>query len=324
MNITPVPPWSRAHGEPIFPGVIRQESHDFRVTEHLGWEPDGTGEHDYLWVEKIGANTEWIARQLASYAGVPPKDVGYSGLKDRHAITRQWFSVPRWHSPNWDKFALEGVSVLKVARHARKLRRGAHKKNSFIITLRCNASVDHSLAAERLAVIADCGVPNYFGEQRFGRNGSNLPLVESWAAGKRLPRHKRGLAISVARAYLFNEELSTRVINNTWDELLVGDIANLDGSGSVFDVPALTDELRLRCEQMDIHPAGRLAGEGLNRGPQNWQEAFKRARVEPAPRSYRLRIEELSHDVIDQGIVMHFTLVRGAYATSVLRELCHW
>ena len=324
MSTSPLPRWSRAHGEPIFSGAIRQENPDFQVIEQLGWEPEGDGEHDYLWLEKIGANTEWVARQLAAYAGVPTKDVGYSGLKDRHAITYQWFSVPRWHAPQWDSVDIEGVRLLRVERHLRKLRRGAHKQNAFVITLRSHEAIDHALVADRLAVIADCGVPNYFGEQRFGRNGSNFQLVESWATGKRLPRHKRGLAISVARAYLFNEILSARATENTWDTLIAGDLANLDGSGSVFDVPELTEELRSRCEHMDIHPAGLLAGEGLDLGPQNWQQAFKNARVEPAPRSYRLRVEDLSHEFIDGGVVLRFTLARGAYATSVLRELCHW
>ena len=95
-----LPVWARAHGSPLFAATIRTTASDFEVTEELGFELDGAGEHDYLYVEKTGTNTEWLSRQLAKFAAVPAKDVGYSGLKDRHAVTRQWFSVPRWHAPD--------------------------------------------------------------------------------------------------------------------------------------------------------------------------------------------------------------------------------
>ena len=116
--------------------IIRSEPGDFQVTEELGWQTSGDGEHDYLWIEKTGANTEWVARQLARFADVPARDVGYAGLKDRHAVTRQWFSVPRWNSPDWKSFELEGVTVLDEQWHRKKLRRGAHSANVFRIVAR--------------------------------------------------------------------------------------------------------------------------------------------------------------------------------------------
>ena len=120
----------------MFAAVIRSSPADFDVTEALDFDFSGDGEHDVLYVEKTGANTEWVSRQLATHADVPAKDVGYCGLKDRHAITRQWFSVPRWNAPDWNTLTIEGVSLLDVKRHSRKLRRGAHKANHFRIVFR--------------------------------------------------------------------------------------------------------------------------------------------------------------------------------------------
>jgi tRNA pseudouridine13 synthase len=131
-----LPDWSRAYGAPLFDATIRSTPADFDVTEELGYEFDGEGEHDYLYVEKTGANTEWLSRQLAQFADLPARDVGYSGLKDRNAVTRQWFSVPRWNSPDWAAVDIEGAKLLDVQRHSKKLRRGAHKANHFRIVLR--------------------------------------------------------------------------------------------------------------------------------------------------------------------------------------------
>lgn len=317
-----LPDWARAHGAPLFASAIRSTPADFQVTEELGYEFTGDGEHDFLWVEKTSANTEWVSRQLARFAEVPAKDVGYAGLKDRHAVTRQWFSVPRWHSPDWSLVEIEGVSVLDVQRHNKKLRRGAHKANRFVIVLRGDGlSVLAVAVRERVKLIRNNGVPNYFGEQRFGRDGNNLGLANAWAAGKRLPRNKRSIAISTIRSFVFNENLSFRVENGTWNTLLPGDKANLDGTGSVFDVEQVDDELNRRCGEMDIHPAGELIGDGSACDSEEWLAALEKARVEPGARSLRLKVSDFEADVSDDSIELSFTLGRGAFATSVLREL---
>jgi tRNA pseudouridine13 synthase len=319
----PLPDWARAHGPALFSATIRSRPEDFEVTENLGWELSGEGEHDYLWIEKTGANTEWVARQLARHADVPARDVGYAGLKDRHAVTRQWFSVPRWHAPDWSALEAEGVQVLDVARHHKKLRRGAHRGNRFRIVLRGDDLGRHADAlARRFAAIREQGVPNYFGEQRFGRDGANRELADAWAAGKRLPRHQRSLAISTLRSFLFNEALDGRVRDGTWNRLVPGDKANLDGTGSVFDVDEVDEELERRCEAMDVHPAGTLAGEGSGSGPQAWREALDKARVEPGTRSLRLRVTDADCTVEDDAVIVSFTLPRGAFATAVIREIC--
>lgn len=314
----------RAHGGPLCRGRLRHTPDDFQVTEQLGWEPCGDGEHDYLWLRKTGVNTAWLATQLALFAGVAPHDVGYAGLKDRHAVTEQWFSVPRWHQPDWSSFTLAGVEVLSVARHQRKLRKGAHQSNRFCIRLRAVEGLSNSVLSERLDVIRHQGVPNYFGEQRFGRDGANMDLASAWARGRRLSRDKRSMAISTIRAFCFNTALAERVHSETWHQLMVGDLANLDGSGSVFDVSAVDDELIRRCQSLDIHPAIALVGEGSESVPTHWQAALTRARVEPGSRSLRMRAHDLKGEIDDDTVQLSFGLQRGCYATSLLREICEW
>jgi len=322
-----LPDWTRAHGSPLFAARIRSTPADFDVSEELGYEFSGDGEHDYLRIEKTAANTEWLARQLAKFADVPAKDVGYSGLKDRNAITRQWFSVPRWNSPDWGGLEIEGVRILETQRHLKKLRRGAHKRNHFIIILRGENFAQHRDAmTDRLAVIKAQGVPNYFGEQRFGRAGGNVALADVWASGKRLPRHKRSIAISTARSFLFNQILDARVRDASWNTMVEGDVANLDGTGSVFDVTDPDDEIRRRCTEMDIHPTAPLAGDGSEGYPvfdqhPEWMKAFANARVDPGTRSLRLRVSDLESDLDDDSMTLRFSLGRGAYATAVLREM---
>jgi tRNA pseudouridine13 synthase len=321
----PLPDWPRAHGQPLFAAILRQHPEDFDVTEELGFELSGDGEHDFLFIEKTRVNTEWLARQLASFAAVPANDVGYSGLKDRHAVTRQWFSIPRWNQPDWSNLQVEGVRLLELGRNARKLRRGAHKCNRFCIVLRGEVA-ESGLVEDRLRAIRERGVPNYFGEQRFGRGGGNVALANQWAAGRRMPRHKRSLAISSARSYLFNALLAARVDDKTWDTLIAGDVANLDGSGSVFDVDVLDDTLQSRCEALDLHPTALLWGDGVTGetappGHDDWLEALAKARVSPARRSLRLRVLDLQWQLDKDSLTLNFGLTRGAFATSVIREL---
>lgn len=324
MTALSLPEWARAAGEPLLSARLRSKPEDFQVTERLGWECSGNGEHDYLYIQKAGANTEWVARQLARHAEVPPRDVGFAGMKDRHAVTRQWFSVPRWHSPNWDELDVAGVTVVDIDRHLRKLRRGAHSANDFRIVLGVDSLVDMDEWNDRIILISHQGVPNYFGEQRFGRGGGNLQLADLWASGKRLPREKRSMAVSTVRSYLFNEALSLRVEAGTWDQFIPGDIANLNGSESIFKVEGIDDELRRRCDEKDIHPAGILAGEGSGLGPPHWQQALGRSRVEAGTRSFRLMVRNLVSERAEAGIILSFSLGRGSYATAVLRELCTW
>jgi tRNA pseudouridine13 synthase len=281
------------------------------VTEQLDIEFSGDGEHDWLWIEKTGANTTWVAEQLAKFAGVQPRDAGYSGLKDRHAVTFQWFSVrrPSAEGTDWGAFEAEGVRILRSERHLRKLKRGAHKSNGFRIALRGEDINDQADAlTARLQVITEQGVPNYFGEQRFGRDGNNIELGQSIIAGRRMSRNKRSIGISALRSLEFNNELSARIEGGTWNSLLPGDKANLDGSGSVFDVDEVTDDLVQRCAELDIHPCGTLP-------------AIEKLRVDAAHRPLRMRVLNLKWEFEDDLMWLEFNLGRGSFATSVLREL---
>lgn len=313
----PLPDWARAHGAPLFAATIRVRNEDFFVDEELGFEPSGDGAHDFLHVEKTGANTEWVARQLAAHAGVAARDIGYSGLKDRHAVTRQWFSVPHRDDTRWTELAVDGVSLLQHVRHGKKLRRGSHRRNRFRIVLRGTSGSD---VGERLQHIATDGVPNYFGEQRFGRDAGNLDLAEAWAAGRRLPAAKRSLAISAARSWLFNQGLDARVRAGTWNRLLAGDVVNLDGTGSVFAAEQVDADLQARCAAFDVHPAGVLPGEGVD-AKDDWSAALVKARVRAAYRSLRLPVHEFSWSLGADALTLEFTLRRGGFATAVLREI---
>ena len=312
--MTTLPDWARASGPPVCAAQIRSTPPDFEVTEQLDVDFSGDGEHDWLWVEKTGANTAWVSDRLAQYAGVPARDVGYAGLKDRHAVTRQWFSVrrPAGGGNAWGALDIEGVTLLEQRRHRRKLKRGAHRGNAFRLALRggeINAHRDELV--ERLEAIAAGGAPNYFGEQRFGRDGGNIALGEAVLAGRRVSRNKRSIGLSALRSLHFNNELGERIEAGTWRRLLPGDTANLDGSGSVFQVEEVTEELGQRCDGLDIHPCGTLP-------------ALAAAGVKAAYRPLRMRVDALQWQFDEEVLWLEFRLPRGSFATSVLRELVRY
>ena len=333
-----IPDWARAHGEPVCAAVIRSSPRDFVVDEILGFEPDGDGEHDFLIIRKTAANTAWVARQLARHAGVPARDVGYCGLKDRHAITTQAFTVrrPNRDGTNWSDFAAEGTDIVSATRHNRKLRRGSHAANRFEIRLRGDDfAANVGGLRERLARVASAGVPNYFGEQRFGRDGQNIGLAKDVFAGKRVKRDTRSIAISAARSLLFNRIVDARVRNGSWNRILPGELANLDGSGSVFAVEDIDEAIQTRCEMLDIHPTGSLWGKGapLAAGHPRALEieiagesaeladGLKRVGVDASSRALRVCVADA--EIVDDaaGVGIRFQLPAGAFATAVLREI---
>lgn len=306
-----IPDWAHALAPPLFAGRIRAIPEDFFVTEQLAVEFTGEGEHDWLRIRKTGANTHWVAQQLARYARVPERDAGYAGMKDRHAVTEQWFSVrrPAKSTHDWDAFQAEGVEILDQQAHSRKLKRGAHRGNAFRIAVRSpDVATLRDEVTERLASIKAEGVPNYFGEQRFGRDGSNIELGQAVIAGRRVSRNKRSIGISAVRSMHFNQELDARIRDGSWNLLRPGDRANLDGTGSVFEVEEVTPELEQRCAEMDIHPCGRLP-------------AIEELRVEASSRPLRMRVRDLDWAIEDDALWLEFSLGRGSYATAVLREI---
>lgn len=330
-----IPDWARAHGDPECQGRIRQSASDFQVTEVLDYELSGDGEHDYLWIEKQDANTAWVAGKLAQHADVRESDVGFAGLKDRNAVTRQWFSVrrPSGAGTDWNAFESPGAQILDRARHNRKLRRGAHSGNRFRIAIR---GVDAPAQAinERLALVRDYGVPNYFGAQRFGRDGNNLQLASSLFAGRKLRRNKRSFALSAARSYLFNHIVQYRVLDGTWNQLIPGECACLDGTNSIFPVEQVDQELQRRCVEMDIHPGGALWGRGespcgetisaLEISATDACDEFRRGlelHADQARRALRLAVRDLEWEIGNKTVWLEFVLTSGGFATAVLREI---
>lgn len=330
----------RVHGEPLFSGTARFAPEDFVVAEELGFPPDGAGPHFLLRVRKRSANTEWVAAALARAAGVRSSEIGFAGRKDRHAIATQWFSVPAGSrdADFWRKLRNPEFDVLEAHPHRRKLKRGALRGNRFRVRIR---ALNGNAAAleERAAAIRREGVPNYFGPQRFGRAGSNLRAAwQCSAQSATLPtrsRTARSFVLSAARSVLFNAVLAERVRQGSWNVLESGDVANLDGSGSIFRVLEVTEDLPARLASLDLHPTGPLWGAG-ERGTGGRIDALERDIAEQfAPlarllaeaglrqerRALRLRVAEFQAAVEDEALVVAFELPAGAFATTVLREL---
>lgn len=318
----------------MFSAGYRAQPQDFEVTEELGFEPSGSGEHALLYIEKLGANTDWVARGLARHADIKPVDVGYAGRKDRHALTRQWFSVRTVNrTVDWSALELDGVRVLEVNRHHRKLKRGAHKANAFRITLVDVSAVRFADFLGRVDTVRAHGVPNYFGPQRYGSR--NLEQAARLFAGGRLRRDQRSMALSAARALIFNAILDARVDAGLWDRLVPGDLANLDGSGSLFAVDAVDAELEDRLRRQDVHPTASLWGRHRATRPTGEAEAIEAvvleefdgfarglegAGLDASWRSCRVVPRSLTAMLVPGRIELSFTLPAGAFATAVLRE----
>lgn len=327
-----------AYGAPPVTGQLRVTPEDFVVREWLGFAADGAGDHWLLTVRKRGANTHWVAKQLAKLAQIHPRDVGFAGLKDRNAVTEQAFTVPVRSAVGsaWSGVSGDGFEVLEAVLHRRKLKRGALRGNDFEITVR-GLSGDTEALAQRLETMVTQGVPNYFGPQRFGIEGGNLLRARQWLSGEieLQDRLDRSFALSAARSAIFNAVLARRVADGTWNRLRAGDVANLDGSNSIFSAAALDEVLIERCRQLDIHPTGPLWGEGapasqgevaeleqqVAAGESLLAEGLGKAGLEQERRALRQRVGNVEWMLDADRLRLKFRLPRGAFATAVLHEL---
>jgi len=332
-----IPEWPTFLGAPQAGGLIRSCPEDFLVEEIPRITPEGEGYHLWLWVEKRSANTDWVARELAKAAVCSLRDVGYAGLKDRHAVTRQWFSVPASDAAveNLARVEIEDTRILETHKHGRKLKRGTLNGNRFCLNIR-DFEGDSDETQKRLKKIRAGGVPNYFGPQRFGRGGANVEKAYSLLKSRaRLQRSKKSIYLSAMRSFLFNHLLAERVQQGNWNIMIEGDIAMLDGTQSIFPVELPDTDIEDRCKRLDIHPTGPLPGENgsqvtgaaaqqeqavLSKWPE-LIELLTAQRVQASRRSLRLYPNDLEWSFAGGNLELSFTLPPGAYATTVLREV---
>lgn len=342
------PTLPRCLGAPLLRAQFKHAPEDFAVDEVLGFECSGEGEHLWLQIRKTGIATNDVAERLARATGLRAADISWSGLKDKQGVCTQWFSL---HSPGKDVNGLtdlnsESWQIVQQRRNHKKLRRGSHRSNQFRIRLRDVTPIE-GVAPDaawqdlerRLMAIATSGVPNYFGEQRFGH--SNLANAQAWFNGETRPRGRleRGMWLSAARSALFNAVLARRVEEGNWNRYLAGDVMNLAGSGSVFVASADDDSLPQRLLTMDIHPTGPLWGQGALRSSAAaaeleravaaemavFSEALPRFGLTQERRSLRLPVKALDYRRPDADTLdIEFILPTGTYATAVLHELCDY
>ena len=332
-----------AFGGPPLRGVLRASPEDFQVDEQLGYSAGGEGEHAFLQVRKRELNTADVARELARFAGVRQVNVGFAGMKDKYAVTTQYFSVhlPGQPDPDWQALGHPQIEILSAQRHNRKIRRGSLRGNRFVLVLR-ELQGQRAAAEQVLERIKAEGVPNYFGPQRFGRGASNLQRAEALFAGelRRVKPEQRRMLLSAARSYLFNQVLAERVRQGNWQQGLAGEVMLLNGSNRQFLAEQIDAEIAQRLAEHDIHPSGPLPGDRgrclqpLGEALQleqaalkdalslRWLEGLARAREDSERRALRLLADELQWQWLAEDVLeLRFGLPSGAFATTLVREL---
>jgi tRNA pseudouridine13 synthase len=340
---------------------FRSAPEDFIVYENLGFSPSNDGEHCLIHIEKIGQNTHWVAEQLALLLKLDNKAIGYCGRKDRHAVTRQWLSIydPHRNIDFTEKLSnnigIEGVQLLETTRHSHKLRPGDHQSNHFCIRLRdlrqfshndieshiendlvndpkSNTNSDLKLGVNNAKGIGELlvdsqkprivneikqrfasGIPNYFGPQRFGRGGNNLLAAANWFEGRQPPpRKQKSIIMSAARSYLFNKVLAARVQQSCW-------ASGIDGDVLINDCPSAPlwgrGRLTSRAQALDLET---IALEGLS----DWCHGLEHCGLKQERRATVVHPTNFSVDYDNDDLVVEFDLISGAFATSILAEIC--
>jgi tRNA pseudouridine13 synthase len=321
-------------------GALRRTPEDFRVDEVPAYLPAGEGTHLYLRVEKRGRTTRDAVRALAAALGVPERDAGYAGLKDREAVTTQWLSFPVARDPAPAALESPGLRVLEVSRHGNKLRPGHARGNRFSLAVRGG---DLARARAAAAALSERGLPNFFGPQRFGAAGRNAATGKALLLGERTPeagraardRFLRRLCLSAYQSELFNRWLAERLADGLFAAALAGDVLKKLDTGGLFtcEDPA-TDGPRV--ERFEVTPAGPMFGHKLR--PAAGEALAREARLlaaegialgdfargggetEGTRRPGRLPVS-IALEPLEDGYRASFELPRGSYATVVMREL---
>ena len=328
-------PYLTLSAPPQSTALLKQQCADFIVKEDLGYEMSGEGEFVALKVRKTGATTLFVGEKLAKFAGVSERNMGYAGLKDRQAVTEQWFclQMPGRETPDFSCFELEGVEILAVTRHNRKIRTGSLRGNYFEILLRGAQPIDE--LKTRLDLVQNVGFPNYFTEQRFGRDGYNLTQALRWAQGeiKVKERKKRSFYLSAARSEIFNLVVAARIEQGVANRILPNDILQLNGSHSWFQVAEGENStaLEARLAHNDILLTGPLIGEpnlaatDIENTIVAQHDAFaplmKQEKMKAARRPLLMRAQDFHWQFIEEGLKLNFYLPAGCYATALVREL---
>ena len=327
------------HGGPLGRARFKAQPEDFVVEELLGFEPSGEGEHCLLWVEKRDLDSNTVGARLADALGLRRRLVSHCGLKDRHAVTRQWFSLhmPGQESPAPAALESEGLRVLRITRNTRKLRRGIHAGNRFTIRLR-DSDFDAALAAERWQAITEKGVPNFFGSQRFGNDGRNVAKAEAMFRGEFTTgdRLLRGLLLSAARSHLFNAVVAGRMARGNWDRPLTGEVFGFADNGTILlpeiqrgdevarfeqGIVELTAPLWGNGELQSVSEVRALEQEALAAFP-HLTAGLEACGLRQERRVMRLRPLHPVLEVLENGdLQFQFDLPKGTYATTLLREL---
>jgi tRNA pseudouridine13 synthase len=331
MQLQPIYPYGAAQVS----ARLKSIAEDFEVEEVLGFEPQGEGEHLFLWVEKRGLTTHELIERIARDHGLPAAPIGYSGLKDKHALTRQWLSLqlPGKADP-FDCPGGQDYRVLRQARHSKKLRPGSHRFNRFRLCLREVAGLPQP-TLQQMDSVSTQGFANYFGAQRFGRKADNVEQALAQLGSRRLSRARKSILLSSLRSHLFNAILAHRIEQGLWQAPLEGDVFMLRGSHSIFS-ETLDATLLERYRQLDLSPCGSLYGAGRNlisgQAAEIEQQVFAaqseitacldRQRSNLQMRPLRAVVESFSYDydATEKLLRLEITLPAGSYVTTLLEH----
>ncbi len=323
-------------------GVLRTTPEDFLVDEEAAYPPSGTGDHVFVRIEKRGLTTPQAVDRIARALVINARDIGVAGMKDRHAVTRQWLSLPPPVTPEAARaLVLDDIAILEATRHGHKLRTGHVRANRFVLRVR---GVVDDAEARANAILAELarppGAPNWYGEQRFGKDGDNAERGLAIVRGERPPRDRKlaRLLVSSLQSKLFNDWLVARLADGLYARVLAGDILHKQGGGQFVCEDASIDEPRLLAGEVGI--TGPMFGERMRRPPDGSEAAEREQRIlesaglttgafasvraiaEGTRRDATISVGAPSVHAVEPGVLeVAFSLPGGAYATAVMREV---
>ena len=325
-----------------FVGVIKSTPEDFRVIEYMDFQLSGEGEHVWIYLRKRLLNTQDVQKSIARLAQVKRSDVGYSGLKDKIAVTEQWFSVyfPKGDEPDWLALNNDHIKIIHISRHDKKLRVGTHKYNFFSIIVKdcCFSNIDKLYL--QLESIKNNGFLNIFASQRFGNNNRNYEKALKWITGnlKVKSQKDKGFLLSVLRSYIYNEYISYRKEKGLLHTVLLGDIVGFPGANSWFSIDKDNiNDAQKRLEDGEIVIGGVLYGRAKKLHLKDeakqlldaiifkfpWARELLNYGVESSFRAVSIVPSELNYSYNDQDktLALSFSLPKGGYATALLAQI---